>query len=244
MDGAVCTNQTKKQSINQNSRNMITEASSVAESLMKQYRSISLPSEEYAEREREAQAREIREKAAKILQASHLPKRHLTTKEAELHGDEWLENKRGLESMLNKRGAVLSIIGPRGTGKTQMAVSLARSQANLGRSVYYTTAMGLFMDLRASFGGAQKTSDRDAIKPFISPSLLIIDEIQVRSDTPFEDAKLTHLIDARYADMKDTIIISNLKAEALAASVGDSAMSRSKEGGGLLELNCGNYRIL
>ena len=47
--------------------------------------------------------------------------------------------------------------------------------------------------------------------------LLIIDEVQERAESGFENRLLTHLIDARYAAMRPTIIIANLAKRELAA---------------------------
>jgi len=53
---------------------------------------------------------------------------------------------------------------------------------------------------------------------------------------------LTALIDYRYSQMRDTVIISNLKREAFTASMGASVVSRMIEAGGIIECNWPSFR--
>ena len=135
---------------------------------------------------------------------------------------------------------LLSLIGKRGSGKTRLAIEILRSFAKTkGR---YLTAMDLFMRIRASYRKDAVEDESRIVEELSRCSLLILDEIQERGESAWEDRILTHLIDKRYSALKPTIIIANLKAEELEEHLGASASSRMREGGGILILNGKSHR--
>jgi DNA replication protein DnaC len=106
--------------------------------------------------------------------------------------------------------------------------------------VRYTRAMDAFLTIRKSYstGG----SEFDAMKRFTDPRLLVIDEMQERSDTPFEDRVLVNIIDNRYGRMLDTVLIANSTPEQFAKAVGPSIYSRASEVGAVVECNWPSFR--
>lgn len=179
----------------------------------------------------------MRIQAVKILNESNIPKRHLDQKE--WTGDKWLK----VESRLNARsgsGFIIALCGHRGTGKTQLAASLARSVALSGKTVRYQTAMGFFLDIKESFDG--KKSEKEVIANYAAPRLLIFDEMQERGETAWEDRLITHLIDKRYGMEKDTLLITNQNTEEFQKSIGNSVASRISETGGFYLCDWPSYR--
>jgi DNA replication protein DnaC len=170
-------------------------------------------------------------------------------------GDSWLtafdKAKRVIE-----RGSILILHGTRGAGKTRMAYESAIS-TNLPKdktghfdgirtyrktTAKYTTAMGFFLDVRATFTKKANKTERDIVDSLTDPALLVIDEIQERSESAWENRLLTHVLDSRYSSMRPTIIIANLTSAELAASLGPSIMDRIHEGGGHIEFTWPSYR--
>ena len=144
---------------------------------------------------------------------------------------------------LNKRvgcGALVALVGARGTGKSQLAVELIRASCSVEKRAVYTTAMDIFIDLRDAY--KLQESERAVLLRFQSPPLLVIDEAQERGETPWEDRMLTALIDYRYSQKRDTILISNLKRAEFEASMGASVISRMVEVGGVIECNWPSFR--
>lgn len=137
-------------------------------------------------------------------------------------------------------GGIIALIGPRGTGKTRLAAEAMRNLAPDKGS--YTTAMGLFLRIRASFGKNTKESEDDIVKEMATSKLLILDEVQERGNTAWEDRILTHILDRRYGAMAPTIIIANLTEAALVDCLGDSIISRLTETGGILEIDGPSHR--
>lgn len=138
-------------------------------------------------------------------------------------------------------GGIIALIGPRGTGKTRFAAEAMRNYSpEIGT---YTTAMGLFLRIRASFGKSSSESEDDIVSEMAKTRLLILDEIQERGNSAWEDRILTHILDRRYGAMAPTIVIANLTEAALVDCLGDSIISRLTETGGILEINGPSHRL-
>ncbi len=175
-----------------------------------------------------------------LIEKAGIPRRHCRiTEEHERHA-EW---KAARDRLLGRSGTgyLVALLGPRGVGKTQMAVHAALRAIETQRSALYIRAMDFFLRLRATYRGDAET-ELSVHETLRKPSLLIIDEIQTRAETAFEDRQLTHLIDLRYGDMSDTILICNLNPKAFADSLDPSIIDRLRETGGILECAWSSFR--
>jgi DNA replication protein DnaC len=153
------------------------------------------------------------------------------------HGEMWLEAFQTAKECV-KRNGITVLYGKRGGGKTRMAAELA---AMVGSS-RYRTAMRFFLEVRATFRKDSERSEMDVIDELAKADLLILDEIQERGETAFEDRLLTHIIDARYAAMRPTVLIANLTKAELSRSLGDSIVDRARENGKSIEFTWPSYR--
>lgn len=173
-----------------------------------------------------------------IVDQAHIPKRHRLA--TTLTGPEWKESLSRISGRLGS-GFIVALIGGRGTGKTQLGVELIRSQAEHYRRSRYCTAFEFFMEVKAGYNDDGET-EKEVIHSFQKPSLLVIDELGKRSETEWENRLLYELLNRRYNDMKDTLIISNQDAATLESALGDSLVSRMVETGGIIECNWETYR--
>ena len=176
-----------------------------------------------------------------------------------LFGEQWTQAFERARGKVKNRGFVL-LHGNRGTGKTQIAAEIARAgefppDLILGGALHsgnrdprytarYLTAVRFFIDLRDQ-NRIKGGSEGKIIDRYASCGLLVIDELQERGETAFEDRMLTHLIDQRYGNCRPTILISNhLTRDDFAASLASSVRDRIMENGCRIECFWPSYRTL
>lgn len=181
------------------------------------------------------------ERTRKLWSAAQVPLRHARL--AELGGPPaWFGAHNNVLKHLG-RGLLCALIGPRGTGKTQLAVEAIRWMTqSLVRSARYAKAFDIFLDIRATYAPQSERSERDVVRAYREPALLVLDEIHVRGEKPWEDVVLTNIIDKRYDAELDTIIISNQTRDEVKASLGPSICDRLRECGGIIECEWQSFR--
>ena len=177
-------------------------------------------------------------RVAVIMSKTNLPKRH-SSATIEFDG-EWGSTYHKLLKSLTT-GFLCALVGTRGNGKTQIGVQLIKANANRLKTSRFCCATEFFMDIKATYGKVDK-SEKDVIKDYLKPDLLVIDEIGQRSDTEWENRLLFHLINQRYEDSKDTLIIANLEPEQLMSALGPSIASRMNETGGIINCTWPSFR--
>jgi DNA replication protein DnaC len=172
-------------------------------------------------------------------------------------GDAWWTHYR-LALATSDSGGIVVMYGTNGTGKTRMAYEVAKkctpkdshfSVGGMGwnsgkkeRPAIYTTAVDLFMEIRDTFRPDSEQSEMAVVKKYTEAGLLVLDEFQERGETPFEDRKITSIIDARYQNERPTILISNHSREEFASKLSAAVLDRIRENGCGLHFNWTSYR--
>lgn len=136
-------------------------------------------------------------------------------------------------------GGLYGFIGKRGTGKTQMAVSLIGHvfyNMKDEKCLYYKYAD--LMELLRADGRAH-----DFYTKLLNAKALVIDACEVRKQSGYEFRELNRLADKRY-DMygKTTILISNDQRGEFEKFLGASIVSRMNEIGGIMEFKGESFR--
>jgi DNA replication protein DnaC len=199
--------------------------------------------EEY-EQKRLAQAaedekRERHLKGEALWSKSNVPYRHASFEPPK--DGPWREAYETLKPKLGT-GFLYVVMGNRGTGKTQIGTALIGTCCWWKlRSGMYVKALDIFIALREAY---RKDGDAESqvIGRFVKPSLLVIDAMEERGETAFEDRLLNHIIDKRYDNMDDTLLITNQTPEAFATSAGPSIVSRIHETGDKIVCDWESFR--
>lgn len=139
-------------------------------------------------------------------------------------------------------GAGLLFVGGVGTGKTHLACGIANHVRASGRSVLYTNARHAVGSIKDSWRRDSAVSETAARQRFITPDLLILDEIGVQFGTEAERVLLFDIIDGRYGRMQPVIVISNLDLPALDEMLGKRSVDRLRENGQLVRFQWESYR--
>lgn len=203
----------------------------------------SVTPEERARREAEEKQRDLDERCRKVdnLRSRwNAPKRHLATNALNDSG-KWGETYTKLAGKLNS-GFMVALVGTRGSGKTQLAVELMKHSTNQLNDAFYMTAIEFFMTIKQTYKADAKKSELDVMEELKGVGLLVIDEASKRSESLWENLMLFELLDKRYQEMRDTLLISNEAKSDFEKSIGPSLASRMAETGGLVECNWPSFR--
>ena len=175
------------------------------------------------------------------VRMANVPLRHETRQHVESAAPEkWRQTRDGLLTGMGT-GYLFAMIGPRGTGKTQIAVDAMVSSCGHDRQALYCKAMELFLLLREA-KNTEGGSELRVLSGFLSPRLLVIDEVGERGETDFEDRMLVYVIDKRYDAMLDTILIANMTEPAFRETMGPSISDRLREAGGVIVCDWESFR--
>ena len=169
------------------------------------------------------------------------PKRHLMNRDKIDRSGLWGSTEAKLIG-LSGSGFLVALVGHRGPGKTQMGVELMVRRTEGLKTARYCTATEFLMHIKGTYKATEKLDEEDIIGRFVRPDLLVIDEYAKRRETDWEHLILFELLDKRYREMRDTLLIANQTKEEFIESLGPSLASRMQETGGIIECTWENYR--
>lgn len=132
-------------------------------------------------------------------------------------------------AMHREKGASLLFGGLPGTGKSLLAMIVLQEVCRRGYGARYTTMQGLVLAVRRTWGKEGEGRESDVLDDLSNTSLLVIDEVGVQAGTENEKALLFEVIDRRYADMRPTIMVTNLNKDGFKEFVGDRVWDRLTE---------------
>jgi DNA replication protein DnaC len=137
----------------------------------------------------------------------------------------------GFEGALSD-GRCLILSGTPGSGKTHLAVAVLRAAMAKGATGRYATVMGMLGRIKATYGKDPEETERQAAEAFVSPDLLVLDEVARQTDSNYEHMQVFHVLNARYNEGKPTVIVSNLSGRELRGFLGEAVWDRLRENGG------------
>lgn len=140
-----------------------------------------------------------------------------------------------------RESGIAFIVGDCGEGKTVLACRCALNWDK--KSVRYIRALDFFLGVKACWQKDYSQSEKSFVDSIKKPSLLVIDEIQDRSEnSQWEENLLTNVIDYRYSNMLATIVISNKPTGDTKDSLTRSIASRAQQTGAFFSMAGGRFR--
>lgn len=134
------------------------------------------------------------------------PERDRCYKIAKAYADNWKRHY--------ANGDGLYIEGTNGTGKTHLAAAIALQLLGQGIPVICKTSSDLLLDIKSSFESKEK-SESQVLDVYKKVDLLIVDDLGKEQCSDWSMSTLYSIFNARYEDMKPTIITTNYNADSL-----------------------------
>jgi DNA replication protein DnaC len=132
-------------------------------------------------------------------------------------------------------------IGGNGTGKNHLACAVAREMVlKHGKTALITKIWKLDLAIKESW--RKDGFESEAIKSFVAPDFLVIDEIGLQRGSETELINLSRVIDERYEAMTPTILIGNTTWVEMKGFIGERAADRFREGGKLVHFTWPSWR--
>lgn len=141
-----------------------------------------------------------------------------------------------------ERGGSLTLTGPTGTGKTHLAAAALRHVTSHGATGLYRLADAAVRYLKSAYNPGNGYTEDQALSHLRMPDLLVLDEVGNQHDSADEKRVLFAILNARYANMRPTLLVSNLTGEQLRAWAGQAFHDRLLEAGFIVPCQWPSYR--
>ncbi|MBE0470407.1 MAG: ATP-binding protein [Methyloprofundus sp.] len=144
---------------------------------------------------------------------------------------------------IRERGTSLIMCGNPGTGKTHLAIGIARHVMDQGQSAVFVRVIDMIRAVKETYNRDNPKTERQVIAEFAKPDLLILDEVGHQHGSETEKMIMFDVINARYEQCKPMILITNLTLVELRQLLDERTEDRLREGGGkVIQFDWQSYR--
>ena len=103
----------------------------------------------------------------------------------------------------------LMITGPCGAGKTHLAAAIANALIDEQIPVIFLNTLDLLDKIKSRYDGHKGASEDSVLSVYKTVDLLVIDDLGKEQPTEWACSKIYQIINARYEELKPTIITTN-----------------------------------
>lgn len=131
-----------------------------------------------------------------------------------------------------QHGRCLVLFGESGTGKTHLACGIIRHVVEKGGTGHYTTIQDAIGRIRSTYSKKADASEDEVLDQFCKVDVLVLDELGRQSDSAHERETMFRILNRRYADLRPTVLVTNLDRVNLHQFIGQALADRLLEAGG------------
>jgi DNA replication protein DnaC len=145
---------------------------------------------------------------------------------------------------LKEKGKGILLKGDAGCGKTHLSSALARQLIFMGHNVKFIMVPVLLENIRQSYNKKNADGESNLIQELSRVELLVLDDIgSERAPSDWVREQLFILINARYENLKPTVVTTNCTGKELSDRLGSRTISRIIETSQVINIEAGDYRL-
>lgn len=137
-------------------------------------------------------------------------------------------------------GAWLYLYGPTGAGKSHLGAAVCNARIASGHAAAYASAPELLDWIKDGFGRNREQGAGNRVDDLIAIDTLMLDDLGTENATDWAQETIFRIVDARYKQIRCTVITSNVKIE----SLNPRLASRIRDMATLMLLPVSDYRGL
>lgn len=147
-------------------------------------------------------------------------------------------------SKYQEAGSGLILKGNAGCGKTHLVSALAHQLIFMNHTVRFVMVPMLLENIRQSYNRRPLDGESNLIQELSKIELLVLDDLGSERPSEWVREQLFILVNARYENMRPTVVTTNCQGKELSDRLGSRTISRLIETSKVINITAGDYRLL